>query len=284
MYKVVCLGTMYNVVCLLLFTTGLATTAFAQDLFIAAKNGDLDQVKSLVEIATVSVDLLDSNRNTPIMWAMEGINESISEKVKGDCLAVCSYLIDRGAKINLVNSIGFTPLAYAIQIGQPNVARLLLDKGANYTDVLHLNGLGDGAPLDYALDNLGNLANYNLTGDLLVVKAICDYDLTHGHRLNYDNYRDNYVIAIMCDNLDGFKAIVKSGTSVEGAAYLAFWFKKTDILDWLHAIGQFDPNKGASCNFLNVDRRQSYFERAEKMEDGTMRDYLAKYNKSTATN
>lgn len=70
-------------------------TAFAQDLFTAAKRGDLDQVKGLVETATMNVDLLDSNRNTPIMWAMEGINESIAEKVKGDCLAVCKYLIDR---------------------------------------------------------------------------------------------------------------------------------------------------------------------------------------------
>jgi uncharacterized protein len=274
----------YKVVCLLILITGLITTTFAQDLFSAAKNGDLDQVKSLVETATVSVDLLDSNRNTPIMWAMEGINESIDAKIKGKCLAVCSYLIDKGAKINFVNSFGFTPLAYAIQIGQPDVARLLLDKDANYTDVLHLSGLGNGAPLDYALANLGNLANYNLSGNLLVVKAICDYDLAHGHRLNYDAYKDNYVIAVICDNLDGLKEIVKSGTRIEGAAYLAFWFTKTDILDWLHAIGQFDPNKDASCNFLNVDRSQSYFAWAAKMEDDTMRDYLAKYDKSPATN
>lgn len=128
------------------------------------------------------------------------------------------------------------------------------------------------------------MANYNLASSIQVVEAICDYDLAHGHRLDYAAYKDNYVIAVVCDNLDGLKAIVTSGTSIEGAAYLAFWFKKTDILDWLHAIGQFDPNKDASCNFLNVDRNQSYFDWAAKMEDGTMRDYLAKYDKSSATN
>ncbi len=275
---------MYRVMCLVFLLAGLTATAFAQDLFTAAKNGDLDQVKSLVETANVSVDVMDSNHDTPLVSALEGIRETTDAKAIANDIAVCSYLIDKGAHLDVVDAGGFTPLAYAIQNGSLDAVRLLLDKRANYTDVLHLSGLGNGSPLDYALANLGNMANYNLAGSIQVVKVLCDYDLAHGHKLNYDAYKDNYVVAVVCDNLDGLKAIVKSGSGIEGAAYLAFWFEKTDLLDWLHAIGQFDPNKDAACNFANIDRNQSYFDWAVAMTDGTMKAYLTKYERTPASN
>jgi ankyrin repeat protein len=252
---------------------GLAASAFSQDLFSAARDGDLDQVKNLVEKAHVGVDVLDPNHATPLFQAIENNQET-----------VCSYLIEKGARLDIIDSYGLTPLAEAINSGNADATRLLLEKGADYTSILNIESEGSGTPLDLAVANICDyglsLRNYNLKGSFLALSALCEYDQAHGRKQDYGRYKDNHIVAIVCDDLAGLKAIVGEGKSIESAAYLAFWVQKTDILDWLTEIGQFDPNNRASCSLLNFGQDTTYFEWADKMTDPTMKNYLAKFKRT----
>ena len=115
-----------------------------------------------------------------------------------------------------------------------------------------------------------SLRNYHLKGSFLALSALASTTRPMGRKQDYERYKDNHIVAIVCDGLAGLEAIVSEGKSIESAAYFAFWVQKTDILDWLTEIGQFDPNKSA------------YFEWADKMVDPTMKNYLSKFKRTEA--
>jgi hypothetical protein len=264
-----------------LWVLAVLCTAFAasgQDLFSAAGNGDLDTVKNLVEKANVSVDVRDSNNNTPIFWALDGIDKTTDNSQNQKLIAVCKYLLDKGALADTTNRFGFTPLVLAINIGNATVTDLLLQKGVDYTKTVHLN-VGTGPILAYTLAWVEALNNYHKEGTFLALGILCNYDLAHGKKLPYKNYEDNYAFVIAYDDLGALKQIVSSGASIEGAGYMAYELKRTDILDWLSTIGMFDPNKKATCKYLNVSQDYTYFEWAQRTDNAAMLDYLSKYSK-----
>ena len=113
----------------------------------------------------------------------------------------------------------------------------------------------------------------------LALKALCDYDLSHGHKLNYSKYSDNDLVAVICDDLPRLKTIVSKSGDLANGPYLSFWFQKKDILDWLNDIGQFDPNKKPSCGILKKSRDGTYFDWADQNTDPTMKEYLSKFTK-----
>ncbi len=273
---------MKKVLGLLLFI-GLTMTVFAQDMFSATRNGDLEQVKNLVEKANVSVDVLDSNHQTPLFGALGDTTElSDQQKVDENRIAILTYLINKGAHLDVVDEYGYTPLIYALEYGREDATRLLLENGANYIKIVKIDGVGTGSPFDFAIANLTRYVNYNREGCFFALNALCDYDLTHGRKLNYEMYQDNYIIAIICDDLGGLKKIVSKGDDIGDAGYTAFLLQKTDILDWLAEIGQFDPNKKPTCDFLDKYDDGTYFEWAEQQGDSTMKSYLSKFTRTEA--
>ncbi len=83
----------------------------------AAGDGDLEQVKKLLE--TADVNGRDSLGSTPLMFAAS----------KGQ-LDVVTILIDKKADVNAKNSDGLTALMFASMEGSLPVVKLLLEKGA----------------------------------------------------------------------------------------------------------------------------------------------------------
>jgi ankyrin repeat protein len=108
--------------------TALGASALAQDLFDAIRNGDLPKVKTLVEHDPSLVKVRNARQSTPLHVAVDSNNAPLAR-----------YLIEKGADLNAVNGIKWTPLFYVKEI---DMAGLLLEKGADINFVA-----GDVTPL-----------------------------------------------------------------------------------------------------------------------------------------
>lgn len=94
----------------------------ADDIHDAAKTGDLEQLKKILDENPSAVKSLDKNMDTPLHHAID------AKKI-----SAASLLIDRGADVNAVNYNNETPLHLAAYKGNAEAVRLLLKKGADYT-------------------------------------------------------------------------------------------------------------------------------------------------------
>jgi ankyrin repeat protein len=100
----------------------------AGEIHSAAKNGDLQKVKSLLKTNPELINAKDKKGFTPLHSAVS----------KGHKLIV-TYLIEQGADINDKNKNGLTPLFQALDLSRNNVARVLIEKGANLNIKGYLN-------------------------------------------------------------------------------------------------------------------------------------------------
>jgi len=89
------------------------------DLAWAVKNGDLDQVKELVEGKGADVNQTIDGR-LPLHYASD----------YGQ-LEVLQYLAEKGAKLNEMDKHGISPLLAAVWEGHTHCVKFLLDKGAS---------------------------------------------------------------------------------------------------------------------------------------------------------
>ncbi len=87
-------------------------------LLESAYVGNLEEVRRLVMDGT-SVDVIDAERHTPLMWAAFNGHTAVSE-----------YLLDAGAEIDAKDSNGRTALLYASSGPFEETVNLLLIKGA----------------------------------------------------------------------------------------------------------------------------------------------------------
>jgi len=84
----------------------------------AIKNGDMEQVKELVEKQSVDVNTQMEGR-LPIHYASD----------YGQ-LEVIKYLLAKGSKVDMVDKHGITPVLAAIWEGHTACVKLLLESGA----------------------------------------------------------------------------------------------------------------------------------------------------------
>ncbi len=99
-----------------------STVAFAGPLHEATREGDLEQVRTLID-AGADLDAQGDNGETPLNTAI----------LEGHVL-VASLLIDRGAGIQARNKGGFTPLHATAYVNAVEIAERLLRKGADVND------------------------------------------------------------------------------------------------------------------------------------------------------
>lgn len=89
------------------------------ELVWGIKNGDLEQVRDIVENKNIDVNQMIDGR-TPLHYAAD----------YGQC-EVLRYLLEKGANANVTDKHGITILLAAIWEGHTNCVKLLLEKGAN---------------------------------------------------------------------------------------------------------------------------------------------------------
>jgi ankyrin repeat protein len=111
--------------CLLLVVIGASATAGAAaaadrpPLVAAAKNGDREALRALVERRT-DLDAADGDGTTALHWASHR-----------DDVDSARLLVTAGANVNAANDLGATPLWIASQNGSVPLASLLLQAGAD---------------------------------------------------------------------------------------------------------------------------------------------------------
>ena len=106
----------------------LSPALWADEIHEAAKRGDLEKVRTLVEGDPALVEAKDKGGETPLHWAA----------VSGN-LDLVRFLLDKGAIVDAKNARGLTPLFFTAAQGRPPAAGLLIERGA---DVNARNPLG----------------------------------------------------------------------------------------------------------------------------------------------
>lgn len=101
----------------------LASAASAGEIHEAAKNGQVEEVRTLVASDTALINAADDAGNTPLHLACTGGQ-----------LEAARVLIDAGAELDAINKQAMTPLRLAIQSVQVETVRLLLDRGSATED------------------------------------------------------------------------------------------------------------------------------------------------------
>jgi palmitoyltransferase len=91
------------------------------DIFAAARQGRIDQIRALIEAGRARVTDTDDDDITPLHLAV------ITGRVPA-----CAYLIEQGAQVNAFGgSVPATPLQWAARKGLVEVIDLLIQHGAN---------------------------------------------------------------------------------------------------------------------------------------------------------
>ena len=162
---------------------------------------------------------------------------------------LAEILIEAGAPVNGLPTSGETPLHGAASLGEPGVADVLIDHGANLEAVATYPGIPNGTPLDFAV-HFGMVE----VVDLLVIrgakvlsarmaagagqleKVQSEFESLRG---NTDQLLDVYRSATVCDRMAVVEYLLANGLDVnsnmDGATALhwAAWEVKPKMVEFL---------------------------------------------------
>ncbi|MCP4723656.1 MAG: hypothetical protein GY863_01395 [bacterium] len=171
----------------------------AQDIHEAAKNGEMQTVKNIIEADPEKLDSLDERGYTPLLRAAIGGHTEIAE-----------YLIDKGANIEAKERYQMTPLFWAINQKHPETAKMLIRKGAD----IAVRNIFQATPLVPAAE--GNMKEIV---ELLIEKGVdINADSRMGMAIHRAAFRGNAeVIGILADNGAFIDAISRGRTPLHMA-------------------------------------------------------------------
>ena len=118
-----------------LFIFSFVTTAISQDVFKAARNGNFEKVKELVEKKSRLIAEKANNGETLLHIAASSGNSKI-----------VAWLISKGADIEIKDNANNTPLTNAISNMNFETVKTLVEKGVN----LNNRGLWNRLPIEIA--------------------------------------------------------------------------------------------------------------------------------------
>lgn len=141
-----------------------APKAPAAKLIAAAKKGDLEAVKKQLAKKSITVDMTTDELDayTALGWAAYYGHKDVA-----------AYLIEQGAKIDVQNHSGYSPLMAAAQTGHNRLVRFLLEKGANPnlatkngdTALIYASMFGNAETVQALLDKGADRTATNKLGD-----------------------------------------------------------------------------------------------------------------------
>jgi ankyrin repeat protein/Tol biopolymer transport system component len=107
-------------VAVLCLVTISAAPAMAGDIHDAAREGDVDALRAILEQSPSLVDARDANGRTPLHWACRGVHADAAR-----------YLVAAGADVGAADESGVTPLHSVAFRGNAELCRLFIENGAD---------------------------------------------------------------------------------------------------------------------------------------------------------
>ncbi|MFC1563373.1 ankyrin repeat domain-containing protein [candidate division KSB1 bacterium] len=166
----------------------------AQDIHEAAKNGELQVVKDLIENDPKIIDSPDKSGYTPLIRAA----------IEGH-LEIVRYLVEKGANIEAKERYQMTPLFWAINRKHSDIAEYLIGKGAD----IEARNIYRSIPLVAASEN-----NLTEVVELLIEKGA---DVNAGGLMGMPIHRAAFrgnaeIVGVLADNGADIEAITRSMT------------------------------------------------------------------------
>ena len=116
---------------------------YQQEMLTAIYQKDLEAFNALIEEYPEFIDEpIDSSNNTVVHMA-----------VKAECMPILTRLAALGARCNVVNKSGLSPLHLAVFLGNKSMVCLLLQKGVTANRVVKDGLLAGCTALDISLDH-----------------------------------------------------------------------------------------------------------------------------------
>lgn len=169
---------------------------------------------------------------------------------------IARELLEAGAPVDGLPISGETPLHGAASLGEPSVAEVLIDYGANLETVARYPGIPDGTPLDFAV-HFGMVEVVDVLVDrgakLLSARMAAGAGKLNRLRDEYavgklEQQLDVFRCAAVCDRIDVVAYLIDQGIDVnadiKGATVLhwAAWEAKPKMVEFLLELGA-DPSR-----------------------------------------
>ncbi|XP_074658053.1 uncharacterized protein LOC141911010 [Tubulanus polymorphus] len=182
----------------------------------AVIGGKLENVLYIQQLG-VDVNFADGNRKTALHFAT---------LLKGNSLQIVSTLLELGAKINVLDCHGQSPLSNACSKGDLDVVRYLLSKGADPC-LKDFNLFGYNSPLLAAFQHLKADNYYDQSRQVEIMKLIIEAGLREGESFHYEF---SHVI------MDGFTTVepTKNADNSLGSIFNQDVNEITDVYDFFN--------------------------------------------------
>ena len=97
----------------------MTIVASAETIVEAAKNGDLQTVRSILAQDPSKLNATDEDHYTPLHWACMRVHWDVAR-----------YLIEEGADLNVIGGDGGTQINWAVHHDNMEIVKLMIEKGA----------------------------------------------------------------------------------------------------------------------------------------------------------
>ena len=108
-----------TILVIVLVALPLILAATKEDIVEAAKNGDFQTVKTILDKDPSKLNVTDEEKYTSLHWACIRAHWDIAR-----------YLINKGADLNVVGGDGGTPINWAVHHDSVEIIKLMVNKGA----------------------------------------------------------------------------------------------------------------------------------------------------------
>jgi ankyrin repeat protein len=231
-------------------TLFVANGAEISNIYVAAYVGDAAKVKAFIEKGA-DINAKDLSGDTPLHYAAK------SESAGKD---IVELLITNGADVNAKNNEGKTPLDIALQRKREDIARLLVEKGAVFSDIHNAVRAGN---LEQVRAFLEEGVDVNAKGTLDYTplhravaeghKEIAELLISRGADVNARNKWDVTPLHFVGNNIAIAEILIAEGAELDAKNKFGYTPLHFALLDGYRDMVKFIVEKGADVNVLPDD-------------------------------